>query len=103
MKLNLSLNNLFNFRRFAGGKILLNDLIGYSVIFLAVLAACLLIFDLYVFYLYFYGFDFPQDEKKAVLFAKSDHERALKIIDERDKLFSDIAAENKTIFPNPFR
>ena len=72
-------------------------------LFLAVLAACLLIFDLYVFYLYFYGFDFPQDEKKAVLFAKSDHERALKIIDERDKLFSDIAAENKTIFPNPFR
>src|SRR3989344_2489414 len=102
MKLNFSLDNLLSFQRFAGKKILIGDLINYSVIFLLILAACLLIFDLYVFYLYFYGFNFPQDEKKAVLFAKSDHERALKIIDERDKLFSDIAAENKTIFPNPF-
>lgn len=103
MKFNFSLDNLLNFRRFAGKKVLISDLINYSVFFVLILAAALLIFNVYVFYLYFFGFDFSQDEKTVVSFSQSDYEKAIKVINEREKLFNDIAAENKILSPNPFR
>ena len=103
MKTNFSLDNLLNFGRFAWKGASISDLIRYSIVFLLVFAATLLFFAFYIFYLYFFGFGFVKDEKTTVLFFKSDYEKALQIINERDKLFSDIASEAKTALPNPFR
>lgn len=103
MKFNISLNNLFNFRRFAGRKFSISDLINYSTVFLLVLTVALFFFDLYVFYLYFYGFNFAQNEKAVVSFSAADYKKAVEIINEREKKFNDIAAENKAGPSNPFR
>lgn len=103
MKFNFSIKNLSSFNRFSAKKVLIGDLIHYSAIFLLLLFFGFLVFYGYVSYLYFYGFNFSQDEKTPVSFSKADYEKAIKIIDEREKIFSDIAAEVKIMSLDPFK
>lgn len=103
MKINFLLENILDFNRFVRKSATISDLIKYSVIFLLFFAAALLFLAFYIFYLYFFESNFPQDEKTVISFSETDYKRAVQIVTDREKIFNDIAAENKAGSPNPFR